>query len=223
MIIRGKTHETLQTKRRSFFWTLLYGRINGILSNHDYAYRLIVDRTLAVEDYKKNTPYCDGISGTEVNASLWALSTKEAVDIAGGILEKSQPIILGNRTYWLRSPGAKNNLSAFVFSDGFGNGICIGDFASIPSLAVLGVRPALWVNLESAIILSGSGTAEDPYVLGVKESLPLSNAEEGYLIVKVDGKVLTLGVDYNWANGKIVLDLISELLSALEDGEHTHN
>lgn len=179
---------------------------------------MISTRTLKDEDFSDISPYCDGVAGDAVEAMVWPLSTAEAASLAGGV-QTANDITAAAYLWWLRSPGGGdyNANAALVFKNGYVEDS--GNHVSTP----LGVRPALWINLESVSIGSGEGTKDNPYVLGKNAADPGEDQTAGVGVtavsVYIDGELLNYGEDYVFVNGKV--QLTSAFLKTLGDGNHT--
>lgn len=107
--------------------------------------------------------------------------------------------------YWLRSSSGVCVTSAYN-TEGYLSGSSLGNGGR------MGVRPAFYLNEENAVILSGSGTEEDPYVLDGKENGDISvycNEEKLWFDqppIMENNRVLvplrvifeTLGADIEW-------------------------
>ena len=85
-------------------------------------------------------------SDTEVDAKLYLLNTTEASNVPENVRKFSTE-------WWLRSPGWSDYTAAFVDS---GSGFVVGDGGLVDE--EFGVRPALKLNLSSAIFSSESKT-----------------------------------------------------------------
>ena len=96
---------------------------------------------------------------------LWSQFGTVAAENADGVLDPWHDVVepLGsspNGIYWLRTPRSGGSITVASGIENYGSS-GVGD-------EELGVRPAFYLNEENMVIQSGSGTAEDPYVLDGK-------------------------------------------------------
>ena len=91
----------------------------------------------------------------------------------------SPPVFYPNGvSYYLRTPSDQNNISSI--SGG-------GEYSTYHSAYPVGIRPAFYLNTNTAKILSGSGTENDPYVIDGKEEIPSVQVPEGDISVFING------------------------------------
>ncbi|MCR5503337.1 MAG: InlB B-repeat-containing protein [Lachnospiraceae bacterium] len=78
----------------------LQEKVDGMLTSFSGIEKdQIRPKTLKTDEYRGESPYCDGVRDEEVaNALLWPLSTREALSLNRTIRNQSSP-------YWLCSPG----------------------------------------------------------------------------------------------------------------------
>ena len=124
---------------------------DNIVSQLKMPERAAIKERLLEENENRSTAYNDGniIWGSNVNAIMWPLSYKEAKDS----LNVNVRILKANDTtdqycWWLRSPGFRDDIAAFV--RGAGN---VGNLG-LDVFNTFGVRPAFYLNLSSVIFTS---------------------------------------------------------------------
>ncbi len=108
---------------------------------------------------------------------------------------------LENNSYFLRTPLIDNYGCAYIHSDGgYGNSQCF---------FLDGIRPAFYLDEDNAVILSGSGTAEEPYIMTGREIEVYTNGtkaemsdqptiKDGIVMLPVKETFEKLGAKVNW-------------------------
>ena len=151
----------------------------------------IVPRTLQSGTYNTEEPLeTDCIAGTAVaNALLWPLSTKEANAMNGDLrrLDGGSGRNLATDYWWLRSPGF-NSTHAFQVWGG-------GDVSDSGRVAgKYGVRPALNLNLSSALFTSAAVGGKSSGTVGNNSLKPVGSNDSGEwkLTLKDDGTITGL-------------------------------
>ena len=118
--------------------------------------------------------------------------------------------------YFLRTPALDENYNcAYITLDGI--------YGSYNRVFEGGIRPAFYLNEEEAMIMSGSGTAEDPYVMSGKEIRVTVNEKEMQLdqpaMIK-DGIVLVpLRSIFEALGAEIIWDEESQTVTATKGEE----
>lgn len=106
--------------------------------------------------------WCDNIAGATVeNALVWPLSQKEAMMLTSDNKVTENSLALASDIWWLRTPGSGTGGAGNVSAGGT---VYVSSGDGVHRLA--GVRPALWLDISSLVIISGEGSFESPYVLG---------------------------------------------------------
>ena len=108
--------------------------------------RLVLPRNLAAGVHSYDTDnWCDGVAGDEVmGANFWPLSTKEALRLPVAVR-------IFDSHWWLRSPGGKPDIGAFVM----GHGHVIKDSGAHVDYWYA-VRPAFNLDLSSVVFTSAN-------------------------------------------------------------------
>ncbi len=78
-------------------------------------------------------------------------------------LDNYNPLNRGHNGWWLRT-AMNRDVTRYVYST-----VSYG-YAPARSSVAIGVRPAFYLNESSAVIISGSGTVDDPYIVDGTES-----------------------------------------------------
>lgn len=135
--------------------------ISSVVQNYDTAYsEQVTDKMFLLDVKQVNRLYEN--SATLGTSYYIGQPTQKAVDNSE---YKSTNIATGkNWYYWLRSPHAEGGDGVsvrFVLSGG-----SVSDCYGCDN--ILGVRPAFYINLSSAIFTSGNGSETEPYVIAVE-------------------------------------------------------
>ena len=132
-------------------------KISGRLTNDEK--KVVIARTLKVEDTWPDFSYCDGVAKTEVkNAFMWPLSSKEAVSVNESLLKASPERInqcLDEDNWWLRSPGRFDGWT-FALVDYSGEVWDTGYPFLENDPRYYGIRPAFYLNTDEIILTSAA-------------------------------------------------------------------
>lgn len=135
--------------------------INDVLQNYDTAFSEKVTDMMFLPDVKQiNAVY----NNSEILGDGYYIGEPTAQCVANSEYTDSS---LGNGNKWcswLRTPGTEGAGTAGRYVDYNGTVISHG-YYSTDWIGCNGIRPAFYLNIETASVISGSGTEDDPYVV----------------------------------------------------------
>ena len=194
----------------------------------------IKSRTLAVDSYKAEAPYCNGVAGNAVEAEIWAPTTADGAALG---------IVYSDYGIWYCSPGESDTKAAYsndvwsmrcdvkgsyvTLSNTYGVALCYLDLSRVKGLkAVEGKEKTFTLDIAAPGVpsqITAEITAADfGYTMVIPTATTLTEANHENVLLGTDGKVSITNIKHptDKVNVSYTVDLSN---GNLTDGTMTIN